>query len=76
MEENELTLEEMESVTAGNSSYNQLMSVAIDLYNLGYTKEEVEKALTKKFDFDNKIIVDAINSIYRNEEVVSTSKIL
>ena len=74
MENKELTIEEMDYIMAGNSSLNQLISIATQLYDEGYTKEEAVIALSKKFDLNNQIIVDTLNSIYKNQDIETILK--
>ena len=50
MENNGISMEELDSMFMGNDAIHQLIALSTSLLNQGYTKEEVRNAVAQKFD--------------------------
>ena len=68
MENNEISMEELDSIYVGNDAIHQLVALSTSLLNNGYTKEEVRNAVAQKFDLTNPILSNNLELLLAEHE--------
>ena len=58
----ELNFEELEAV-GGNDALHQVMALATPLFESGFSKEEVEKVVSRQFDLTNPVLRDGFDNL-------------
>ena len=77
MLDQELTSQDMDMLV-GNSALQQLIATATSLFEKGYSKEEVEKVLSKTFDLSNPTLrngFESLCSMYITDSAVEPARI-
>ena len=58
----ELNFEELEAV-GGNNALQQVIALATPLFESGFSKEEVERVVSQKFDLTNPVLRDGFDNL-------------
>ena len=72
----ELSSEELNFNMGGNEEVQKLISLATNLLEHGYTRDEVRKAVAKRFDLSNPVISNELELLCSryNKDVPSAAK--